>query len=223
MQEHKNQLVIIICIALIAKKVLLPKVFDEFKEGLGANPDVVSLVSNQDALKIPAKYMDYVRCFLPWKQAHHADPNSMRFIREHNEHPKTTHIYPTSAVTKKRSQRQARLTSQPPKKTIALDKSSSPTTVKTNLSITGECTTSMAQCHKGFCLSMVHSGFNKMLSANYYHRELSNCYCWFVQKYWLYNYDYGFVFSLTRNLAFQVKFFEFILISIWFFTLFDFY
>ena len=46
MQEHKNQLVIIICIALIAKKVLLPKVFDEFKEGLGANPDVVSLVSN---------------------------------------------------------------------------------------------------------------------------------------------------------------------------------
>ena len=166
MQEHKNQLVIIICIALIAKKVLLPKVFDEFKEGLGANPDVVSLVSNQDALKIPAKYMDYVRCFLPWKQAHHADPNSMRFIREHNEHPKTTHIYPTSAVTKKRLQKQARLTSQPPKKTIALDKSSSPTTVKTNLSITGECTTSMAQCHKGFCLSMVHSGFNKMLSAN---------------------------------------------------------
>ena len=44
-QEHRNQLIIIICIALIAKKVLLPKVFEEFK-GLGANPDVVFLVSN---------------------------------------------------------------------------------------------------------------------------------------------------------------------------------
>ena len=28
------------------KKVLLPKVFEEFKEGLGANLDVVFLVSN---------------------------------------------------------------------------------------------------------------------------------------------------------------------------------
>ena len=94
-------------------------------------------------------------------------------------------IYTISAVTKKRSQKQASLTSQPPKKTIALDKSSSTTTTKqtkiigkyskthhfnrietfmSNLSITGECTTSMAQFGKGFCLSMVHSGVNKMLS-----------------------------------------------------------
>ena len=77
------------------------------------------------------------------------------------------------------------MTSQPPKKTIALDKSSSTTTTKqtkiigkyskthhfnrietfmSNLSITGECTTSMAQFGKGFFLSMVHSGVNKMLS-----------------------------------------------------------
>ena len=34
----------------------------------------------------------------------------------------------------------------------------------TNLSITGECTTSMEQFGKGFCLSIVHSGVNKMLS-----------------------------------------------------------
>ena len=53
------------------KKFLLPKVFEEFK-GLGANPDVVSLVSNWNALKIPAKYMDYVGCFLLWNKAHHA-------------------------------------------------------------------------------------------------------------------------------------------------------
>ena len=140
----------------------MPKVFDEFKEGLGANPHVISLVSNWDALKIPAECMDYVGCFLPWNKAHHAGPNSRRFIREPNEHPKTTHIY-----------------------TIALNKSSSTTTTKqtkiigkyskthhfnrietfmSNLSITGECTTSMAQFGKGFCLSMVHSGVNKMLS-----------------------------------------------------------
>ena len=112
------------------QKVLLPKVFEEFKEGLGANPDVVSLVSNWNTLKIPAKYMDYVGCFLAWNKAHHADPNSRRFIREPNEHPKTTHIYTTSAVTKKRSQKQASLTSQPPKKTIALTKSSSSTATK---------------------------------------------------------------------------------------------
>ena len=37
-------------------------------------------------------------------------------------------------------------------------------TFMTNWSITGECTTSMAQFGKGFCLSMVHSGVNKMLS-----------------------------------------------------------
>ena len=55
-QEHRNQLIIIICIALITKKFLLPKVFEEVK-GLEVNPDVVSLVSNWDALKIPAKYM----------------------------------------------------------------------------------------------------------------------------------------------------------------------
>ena len=168
------------------QKVLLPKVFEEFKEGLGANPDVVSLVSNWNTLKIPAKYMDYVGCFLAWNKAHHADPNSRRFIREPNEHPKTTHIYTTSAVTKKRSQKQASLTSQPPKKAIALDKSSSSTTTTkqtkiigkyskthhfnrietfmTNLPITGECTTSMEQFGKGFCLSIVHSGVNKMLS-----------------------------------------------------------
>ena len=36
----------------------------------------------------------------------------------------------------------------------------------TNLSITGECTTSMEQFGKGFCLSIVHSGVNKMLSNN---------------------------------------------------------
>ena len=74
--------------------------------------------------------MDYVGCFLAWNKAHHADPNSRRFIREPNEHPKTTHIYTTSAVTKKRSQKQASLTSQPPKKTIALAKSSSSTATK---------------------------------------------------------------------------------------------
>ena len=39
-----------------------------------------------------------------------------------------------------------------------------------------------------------------------------------MQKYWLCNYDYGFVFLLTINLAFQVKFVEFTLIFIWFFT-----
>ena len=37
-------------------------------------------------------------------------------------------------------------------------------TFMTNVSITGECTTSMEQFGKGFCLSMVHSGVNKMLS-----------------------------------------------------------
>ena len=90
-----------------------------------------------------------------------------RFIREPNEHPKTTHIYKTSAVTKKRPQKQASWTSQPPKKTIALNKSSSSTTTTkhtkiigkyskahhfnrtetfmTSLSITEEGTTSMAQ------------------------------------------------------------------------------
>ena len=147
------------------KKVLLPKVFEESKDG--ANPDVVSLVSNSDTMKIPAKYMDYVGCFLPWNKAHHAGLNSRRFINEPNEHAKTTHIYTTSAVTKKRSQKQASLTFQPPKKTIALDKSSSSTTTnkqtkiigkysKThhfnrietfmiNLSITGECTTRVIQ------------------------------------------------------------------------------
>ena len=74
--------------------------------------------------------MDYDGCFLQWNKAHHTGPNSRRFIRESNEHPKTTHIYTTSAVTKKRSQKQASLTSQPPKKTIALDKSSSTTATK---------------------------------------------------------------------------------------------
>ena len=112
------------------KNVLLPKVFEEFKKGLGANSDVNSLVSNWYALKIPAKCMDYVGCFLPWNKAHHAGPNSRRFTREPNEHPKTTHIYTTSAVTKKRPQKQASLTSQPPKKTIALAKSSSSTATK---------------------------------------------------------------------------------------------
>ena len=33
----------------------------------------------------------------------------------------------------------------------------------TNLSITGECTTSMAQSGERFCLAMVHSGVNKVL------------------------------------------------------------
>ena len=147
------------------KKVLLPKVFEEFKEGLVVNPDVVSLVSNWDTLKIPAKYMDYVGLILPWNKAYHAGPNLRRFISEPNEHPKTTQFYTTSAVTKKRSQKQASLTFQPPKRTIALDKSSTATTkqtkiigkysktlhfnrietLMTNLSITGECTTSMAQ------------------------------------------------------------------------------
>ena len=84
--EQRNQLIIIFCIALIAKKVLLPKVFEEFK-GLGTNPDVVSLVSNWDALKILAKYIDYVGCFLTWNKAHHTGPNSRRFMREPNEHP----------------------------------------------------------------------------------------------------------------------------------------
>ena len=130
--------------------------------------------------------MDYVGCFLPWNKAHHAGPNSRRFISERNEHPKTTHIYTTSSVTKKSLQKQASLTFQPPKKTIALDKSSASTTTTTqtkiigkyskthhlhrietfmtNLSITRECTTSMAQFGKGFCLSMVHSVTSKMLS-----------------------------------------------------------
>ena len=34
----------------------------------------------------------------------------------------------------------------------------------TNLSVTGECTNSMAQFGKGFGLSMVHPGANKMSS-----------------------------------------------------------
>ena len=34
----------------------------------------------------------------------------------------------------------------------------------TNLSVTGECTNSMAQFGKGFGLSMVHPGVNKMSS-----------------------------------------------------------
>ena len=84
--EQRNQLIIIFCISLIAKKLLLPKVFEEFK-GLGTNPDVVSLVSNWDALKILAKYIDYVGCFLTWNKAHHTGPNSRRFMREPNEHP----------------------------------------------------------------------------------------------------------------------------------------
>ena len=129
--------------------------------------------------------MHYVGCFSPWNKAHSAGSNSRRFISEPNEHPKTTHIYTTSAVPKKRSQKQESLTFQPPKKTIALDTSSSTTTTKqtkiivkyskihhfnrietfmTNLSITRECTTSMAQFGKGFCLSMVHSVASKMLS-----------------------------------------------------------
>ena len=60
--------------------------------------------------------MDYVGCFLSWNKAHHVGPNSRRFTSEPNEHPKTTHIYTTSAVTKQRLQKQAHLTLQPPKK-----------------------------------------------------------------------------------------------------------
>ena len=81
--------------------------------------------------------MDYVGCFLPWNKANNAGPNSRRFKREPNEHPKTTHIYLTSGVTKMRSEKQASLTSQPPKKTIALDKSSSSTTTTKQTKIIG--------------------------------------------------------------------------------------
>ena len=168
--EQRNQLIIIFCIALIAKKVLLPKVFEEFK-GLGTNPDVVSLVSNWDALKILAKYIDYVGCFLTWNKAHHTGPNSRRFMREPNEHPDYSFLH-NFCCHKKRSQKQASLTSQPRKKIIALDKSSSSTTTtkqtkiigkysKThhfnrietfviNLSIRGECSTSWHNLGKDF-------------------------------------------------------------------------
>ena len=134
--EQRNQLIIIFCIALIAKKVLLPKVFEEFK-GLGTNPDVVSLVSNWDALKILAKYIDYVGCFLTWNKAHHTGPNSRRFMREPNEHPDYSFLH-NFCCHKKRSQNQASLTSQPRKKIIALDKSSSSTTMTTQTKIIGK-------------------------------------------------------------------------------------
>ena len=81
--------------------------------------------------------MDYVGCFLPWNKANNAGPNSRKFKREPNEHPKTTHIYLTSGVTKMRSEKQASLTSQPPKKTIAFDKSSSSTTTTKQTKIIG--------------------------------------------------------------------------------------
>ena len=166
------------------KTVMLPKVYEEFKDGLGSNADIVTLISNWDALKIPAKYADYIGCFLPWNKAHHAGPNSRRFIREPSEHPKSTHIFTTSAVTMKRQQKQASITSQPPQKVIMLDKSNTTTSQQTKIigkhnkthhfpkidsfmtgvTVTGECTTKMAEFGKGYCLSMVHTGVNKMLS-----------------------------------------------------------
>lgn len=167
------------------KTVLLPKLFEKYKEGLGPNPDVVTVASNWDALKIADKYLDYVGCFLPWNKTHHAGPNARRYIRDPKDHPKSTHAYTTKEIGKKRPQKQASLSFQPPKKVMSLDKSPPPPnsnqttimgkwskkhkfnrieTFMTDLSLTSECTTPMARFGKGFCLSMVHSGVNKMLS-----------------------------------------------------------
>ena len=122
MPQHRNQLIIIIRIALIAKKSCCLKLLRNLKKDL-----------EEIQMQFLGLKLDYVGCFLPQNKAHHVGPNSRRFIWEPNEHPKTTHIYTTSAVTKKRLQKQASLSSQPPKKSIALDKSSSSTTTTTKL------------------------------------------------------------------------------------------
>lgn len=64
------------------KQVLLPKLLEEYADGLGGSKSLVGLVNNWDALKIPAKYLDYIGCFLPWSGDINAGPNARRFIRD---------------------------------------------------------------------------------------------------------------------------------------------
>lgn len=114
------------------EKRLLPKLLEEYSDRLGENKNLTGLINNWDILNVPAKYIDYVGCFLPWQSDVRAGPNAQKFIWDQSEHPKTSHIYTVDAkASNKKLKRQTSLldktTSKPPSKVIVLDKEPGPT------------------------------------------------------------------------------------------------
>ena len=171
---------------------LIPRLTEDFKDGLGPAANIDTIIASWDSLKIPDKYMDYVGCFLPWEPKKHAGPNARKFIRDQSEHPKVSHIYTVSAnPSKKKLKRQMGIVSSssstPPSKLLALsppEKIPTPSSQSTivakftkktmrqgnmkdyasSIPLIGE---AVKMCHisaKGLCLHIVHKGVNKCLS-----------------------------------------------------------
>ena len=103
--------------------VLLPKLLLEYKDKLGENANVDTLIANWDILKIPLKHVDYIGCFLPWNSTHFAGPTARKYIRDQAEHPKTSHRYTVEVSDKKRHKKQA-LVSTRPSKVLSVEKPS---------------------------------------------------------------------------------------------------
>ena len=167
--------------------MLIPKLIDEFREGLSDSANIDGVIAKWDELKIPGKYMDYVGCFLPCDdQKVHAGPNARKYTRDQSEHPKTSHPETITANLKKKS-KSCTLTSAPPKKVLALEHQPPPSkqmnltaskqqkkqaaafqfkidSYLTTIPLVGECIKTMHCIAKGTCLSIVHTGVNKHLS-----------------------------------------------------------
>lgn len=169
---------------------LLPGMLERYSDRLGDMKNLVGLINNWDILKIPQKEIDYVGCFLPWKEDIQAGPNSRKFIRDPSEHPKTSHIYTVDGnASKSKLKRQATLpqmsnSKTPPVKVIVLDKEPGPSSQSTISAKTAkkhlkQGTLDKAlgviplkgktdqQAHlraKSYCLSIIHRGVGKAIS-----------------------------------------------------------
>ena len=171
------------------EKELLPGFLNENAKGLGEIKNLIGLINNWDILKLPQKKIDFVGCFLPWKEDIQAGPNSRKFIRDPSEHPKTSHIYtveenPSKTKLKNQATLPQMTNKPPPAKVIVLDKEEGPSkqstisgkTSKKHLkqgtlnntlgviTLKGK-TENLAHLRaKSYCLSIVHKGVGKAIS-----------------------------------------------------------
>ena len=79
------------------------------KMGDDQQKNIDSLIANWDMLKLKDAYLDYTGCFLPWNPDVNASPNARKYIRDQSKHPKTSHHYIVSKVTKKHHLTQAKI------------------------------------------------------------------------------------------------------------------
>ena len=170
---------------------LLPALLRKHRDTLGPKANLFSLINNFDSLKISEDKIDFIGCFLPYDPVVVAGPSPRRFLHECAEHVKASHIWTkeVSITAVKRKQKQTSLTKSSGASSSTTNNdlsvnpgpSSSQTVIavkdknfavrcrtidsfSTIIPLLGKCRNSDDEFAKGYCISVVHLGVNKMLS-----------------------------------------------------------